>query len=115
MSTRAAAPATSDEVPVWRPLAKLPLAQAAFVVARSQCAPGTLHVTCVPGETIFAVSGEDTVYGWHWAIYSAMGIKLDDGWEETLPDAQRVALEARHLWSHRCGRRRGCGCRNRTR
>lgn len=114
MSTRAAAPATS-EVPVWRPLAKLPFAQAAFVVARAQCAPSTLHVTCAPGETSFAVSGEDAVYGWHWAVFSATGIKLDGGWEETRSDAQRVALEARHLWSHRCGRRRGCGCGHRAR
>lgn len=114
MISRAAAPATSAPQ-VWRPLATLPLAQAAFVVARSHCAPGTLHVTCVPGETSFAVSGEDDVYGWHWAIFSATGIKLDDGWEETLSDAQRVALEARNLWSHRCGSRRGCGCGKRTR
>lgn len=110
MNTPGAGPA--NEGPTWRVLAELPLSQAAFVAARSQCDPSTVYVTCIPGETSFAVAGQDAERGWHWAIFSAFGIRLDYGWEETQNDAQRVAMEVRRLWSHRCEARARCGCAN---
>lgn len=120
MKHRAADPATSEfpvrtarpahQYEVWRPLARLSRAEAVFVVARSHCDPSTVYVTCRPGETSFAVAGRDALYGWQWAIFSATGMKLDDGWEGTLEDAQRVAMEVRRLWAHRCHQRSLCGC-----
>ena len=41
---------------------------------------------------------------------SPHGRELDEGWEASLADVQRVAVEAQKLWSHRCEAKKKCRC-----
>ena len=61
----------------------------------------TLEVTCDPGYCGFALTERRQHDMWRWALVSAEGPVIDEGWEITETDAKRSAVGAmRHLIAH---------------
>ena len=95
---------------VWRRFADLTPSEAAVVTACWSGDPTPLHVRCMPGKTVFVVTSPAPLGRFHWAVFSEHGLEVDEGWEASLAEARRVAVEAQVLWSHRCTAKEKCRC-----
>ena len=88
--------------PIWRSFRDMPSdSEAAFASSSSMFSLNTLEVTCDPGYCGFALTERRQHDMWRWALVSAEGPVIDDGWEITETDAKRSAVGAmRHLIAH---------------
>jgi hypothetical protein len=110
-STILATPHEESVVLAWRSFQDLSRAEAAFVSEHRLCSHlATLHVTCMPGMTNFALAEQTPADGWRWAVFCSKGIIRDEGWEFTLAGAKQVAVETQRLWFHRCDAKGLCRC-----
>jgi hypothetical protein len=85
--------------PTWRSFQDLPSdSEAAFASSSSRFSLMTLEVTCDPGYPGFALTERRQHDMWRWALVSAAGPVVDEGWEPTESDAKRSAVGAmRHV------------------
>ncbi len=73
-------------------------AEAAFASSSSLFSLTTLEVTHDPGFPGFALTEKRQHDMWRWALVSAEGPVVDEGWEPTESDAKRSAVGAmRHV------------------
>lgn len=97
----------------WRRFADLTATEADFATVCGAFWTGVqmpVHFRCMPGKTIFAVTSPTPLGRFRWAVFDVNGLELDGGWEALEADAQRVAVEAQELWSHRCKAKDKCRC-----
>lgn len=81
--------------PTWRSFVEIPAdAEAAFASSASSFSLTTLEVASVPGSTDFALTERRLPDSWRWAVVSAEGSIVDEGWEPTQEDAKRSAVDA---------------------
>ncbi len=75
-------------------------AEAAFASSSSSFSLATLEVTHDSGFSGFALTERKQHDQWRWALVSAEGPVVDEGWEPTESDAKRTAVGAmRHVIS----------------
>jgi hypothetical protein len=85
--------------PIWCSFADLHSdAEAAFASSSSSFSLATLEVTYDSGFAGFALTERKQHDMWRWALVSAEGPVVDEGWEPTESDAKRSAVGAmRHV------------------
>ena len=85
--------------PVWCSFLDISAnAEAAFASSSSLFSLTTLEVTSDPGFSGFALTERRQHDMWRWALVSAEGPVVDEGWEPTESDAKRSAVGAmRHV------------------
>jgi hypothetical protein len=69
-------------------------AEAACVSSSSMFSLSSLEVTFDPGYSGFALTERKQHDIWRWALVSAAGPTVDEGWEPTESDAKRSAVGA---------------------
>jgi hypothetical protein len=85
--------------PIWCSFADIPSdAEAAFASSSSSFSLSTLEVTHDLGFAGFALTERRQHDQWRWALVSAEGPVVDEGWEPTESDAKKSAVGAmRHV------------------
>jgi hypothetical protein len=85
--------------PIWCSFLKIHSnVEAAFASSSSSFSLATLEVTHDSGFDGFALTERKQNDMWRWALISAEGQIVDEGWEPTELDAKRSAIGAmRHL------------------
>ncbi len=82
-------------IPIWHSFQSLPSdAEAAAVSASCIYSLGTLEVASLPCTPSFALTERRNSNVWRWAIISANGSVLRDGFEPSQAYARRVAGSA---------------------
>ncbi|MFY9923105.1 MAG: hypothetical protein ABSF76_10375 [Opitutaceae bacterium] len=85
--------------PVWRSFSEITAdAEAAFASSSSRFSLTTLEVTSDPGFSGFALTERRQCDMWRWALVSAEGPVVDEGWEPTESDAKKSAVGAMRHW-----------------
>ena len=81
--------------PTWRSFQEISAdAEDEFASSSSLFSLSTLEVTCDPGFSGFALTERKQHDMWRWALVSAEGPVVDEGWEPTESDAKRSAVGA---------------------
>lgn len=85
--------------PIWRSFQNIHSdSEAAFASSSSMFSLTSLEVTCDPGYCGFALTERRENGLWRWALVSAEGPVVNEGWELTETDAKRSAVGAmRHV------------------
>jgi hypothetical protein len=84
--------------PIWHSFPEISTgAEAAFASSSSLFSLATLEVTHDPGFTGFALAERKRQDMWRWALISAEGPVINEGWEPTVSDAKRCAVGAMRL------------------
>ena len=91
--------------PNWRSFRDIPAdAEAAFAASSSRFSLCTLEVVCDPGFPGFALTEKRHLDVWRWALISAEGPVIDEGWEPTEIDAKKSAVGAMRQAISQCSR-----------
>ena len=81
--------------PIWRSFQDIHAdAEAVCASSSSMFSLSTLEVTCDSGYPGFALTERRQHDMWRWALVSAAGPLVDEGWEPTELDAKRSAVGA---------------------